>query len=181
MNALLGVIAALLLVAACGSSDGSDDAADATDVAPESANDEESATTIETAETTVTTAAPEAAPAGSLVRVSGGTTDPWEIAGNCLWTPDNTGAASSLYVVEDIDDEREEEITILEVWPRQLEEDSETGIIGSILEPGGNLLTVLDVEPSFDGETITLMTDVHNGIKTFDDPPDFTLTITCGP
>lgn len=160
----------------------SDESSELTNLAPEESGDEASATTAPAA--TAETLPPETAapgPADSLVRVSGGTTDPWEIAGYCQWTPDNTGAASSLYVVEDIDDDRDEEITILEVWPMQLEEDSESLIIGSLLEPGGNLLTVLDVEASFDDGIITLLADVHNGIKTFDDPPDFTLTITCGP
>lgn len=178
---LVGV-SALFLVSACGSSGGSGDTSDFTNLVPDESGGEASDTT--TAATTGETSPPETAvpePADSLVRVSGGTTDSWEIAGYCQWTPDNTGAASSLYVVEDVDDDREEQITILEVWPIDLQEDSETGIIGSIIEPGGNLLTVLDIQPSFDGETITLLADVHDGIKTFDDPPDFTLTVTCGP
>ncbi len=175
------VATSVLLLAACGSSD--DDAggepAELTNQAPDDAGSD-TATETTTADTAPPeTAAPESA--DPVVRVSGGTTDPWEIAGNCVWTPDNTGAASSLYIVEDIDEDREEEITILEAWPFQLEEDSVSLVIGSIVEPGGNLLTVLDVEASSDGETITLLADVHNGIKTFDDPPDFTLTVTCGP
>ncbi len=52
---------------------------------------------------------------------------------------------------------------------------------GSIVEPGGNVLVVIGVEPSWDGETITLMTDVHSGLKGADAPPDHTLTVTCGP
>ncbi len=175
------VATSVLLFAACGSSD--DDAAgESAELTNQVPADAGSETTTET--TTAETAPPETAPpesADPVVRVSGGTTDPWEIAGNCVWTPDNTGAASSLYIVEDVDDDREEAITILEAWPFELKEDSVSLIIGSIVEPGGNLLTVLDVEASSDGETITLLADVHNGIKTFDDPPDFTLTITCGP
>lgn len=171
------------MLVACGSSD--DDAAGGpAEVADTVETGDEDAGSVEVAETAPPeTAPPETAPAadaGSVVRVSGGTTDPWEIAGYCEWTPDNTGGASSLYVVEDTDEARDEEITILEVWPFNIEDDSETSIIGSIVEPGGNLLTVIDVDPSFDGTTITLLVGVVNGVN-FSETPEFTVTVTCGP
>lgn len=180
-RALLCVVSAVLLLAACGSSADDEATTELTNEAPVDAGDgEATATTEVAAETTVAETAPPE-PAGSVVRVSGGSTEPWEIPGYCEWTPDNDGPASSLYVVEDTDDERTEGLTILEVWPISIEDDSTTSIIGSIEEPDGNALFVIGVEPSFDGETITLLTDVHSGLKGADDPPDFTLTITCTP
>lgn len=176
----------ILLLGACGSSDGDEATTDVADAQDSGADAETDTATSETtvadvaADTTVETAPPETAAAGSVVRVSGGSTDPWEIDGYCEWTPDNTGAASSLYVVEDTDDERDEEITILEVWPFNIEDDSETSIIGSIVEPGGSLLSVIDVEPSFDGTNITLLVGVVSGVN-FSETPEFTVTVTCNP
>jgi len=177
------VVFALFTVSACGSSDVSDEASESDNVEAESTAtttlpDESVAEDTAVEATAEDTVAPETE--GATVRVSGGTTDPWEIAGNCQWTPDNTGAASSLYVVEDTDDTREEEIGIFEVWPISLDDDSETSIIGSIVEPGGGLLSVIDVEPSFDGTTITLQVGVVTGVN-FSETPEFIVTVTCGP
>lgn len=175
------LVAVVVLCWGCGSSDEPAEQADATvDQAAGTETDTqptEVAITPEDAAPTATTPAGE-----SVIRVSGGSTDPWEIAGTCEWTPDNTSAASQLWAVTDVEDDREEDLTILEAWPVVVEDDTETVLVGSIVEPGGNVLVVTDAESTFDGETVTVAADVYNvGNLGSADPPDFNVTVTCGP
>ncbi len=174
-------VATMLAAAGCGSSADESAAEDSTaeaSIPNESATATTAAPEQETQEQTTVAAAPESS--GQQIEINGGPAGPWSAVGTCLWNPDNTGPASSLWVVEDSEDDGlPGELTILYVWPFVIEDDTEPALIGSIVEPDENLLTVIEADASFDGTTLTLLASVHNGIKTFDDPPDFVLTITC--
>lgn len=115
------------------------------------------------------------------MRVTGGPGDPWELPGVCEWNPENTGAASVVLSIKDTDEELTQDVDIFEVWPVTVEDDSETALLGFVTNPGGMMLVLIDADVTSDGETITVIANAHEGFKTFDDPPDHTLTITCGP
>lgn len=155
------------------------------EVVSEEAGDESSGTTaVDTpaADTSTETAPPAAdETAVSVIQVSGGPTGPWEINGRCSWTPDNTAPASFLYDVESLNSETEATVSVFEAWAFDVEENPDPFQIGTILEPAGNILFVIGIEPSYDGETMTLLVDTHEGLKAEGVPPDYTLTMTCTP
>ncbi len=175
--------AAAAMVAAAGCGSGTDEPA-AQDSSSEASTPGESAAATtaapeqETEEATTVAAEPD--PSGQQIEISGGPAGSWNASGSCSWTPDNVGPASSLWVVEDFgEDGLPGQLTVFLAWPFVLEDDTEPALIGSIVEPDDNLLTVIDADASFDDGTLTVVANVHDGIKTFDDPPDFVVTITC--
>ena len=170
------VVAVAMLAASCGSSEPT---IEENASAASSALEAQSSDTTELAtETTIAAAEPEQS--GSQIVIAGGSGDTWSAVGTCTWTPDNTGAASTLWVVEDSDEDGlDGELTMLYVWPMSIEDDSEPVLIGSIVEPNGTLLTVIGAEASADGGALTVLAEVHEGVKSADDPSDYLLTISC--
>lgn len=176
---------AALTMAACGGSgsterlEGTEETPDSTQAAAAQAAESET-TTVEAGETAPTEPEAQAESAGQRLEVSGGSTDPWSADATCWWNPDNSAPASTLWLVESVEnDEVEEEMTVLYVWPMSIEDDSEPSLIGTIIEPNGNLLVVIDADASSDGDTVTVLMDVHEGLKSAEDPADYTLTVTC--
>ncbi len=163
----------VFVLAACGSSEPAEivEAPDESPVTTEPSGQAADDTAPTTVEEPTTEAPVEDVVDDSAIQVSGGVAGPWTTTGGCAWNPDASGVAAIVWEVFSSEANASDgEVTVLFLWPLVIEDDSEPGVLGSIVEPDGNLLLVIGAEASSDGSTLTVLADVSDGL---------TVTITC--
>ena len=58
-------------------------------------------------------------------------------------------------------------------------EDTTPFVTGSFVDADGGVFVVIDAEDVSDGSNLIVNFGMHDGVKTIDDPIDFTATVTC--
>ena len=173
----------LFVLASCGGSDEANSATSTTSAAASVETDADAATSTtsdDPVETTTTTAATPDEPASGLGQAELVFDDgrSWTLDGVCVHTPDNTGAAAALWRIE-VEAADGASFIAIEAFPFN-SEDTTPFLTGSFVDADDNVFVVIEAEDVSDGSNLILNLGMHDGVKTLDDPIDFTATVTCG-
>lgn len=181
---ILLLLFSLFVLASCGGSDEASPATSTTSVAASVEDGAAVATSTTSAdpvvEETTTTAATTDEPASGLGQAELVFEDgrSWTLDGVCVHTPDNTGAAAALWRVE-VEAADGASFIAIKAFPFD-PEDTTPFLTGSFVDADDNVFVVIEAEDVSDGSNLILTLGMHDGVKTIDDPVDFTATVTCG-
>lgn len=180
---MLLLLISLFVLASCGGSDEANPATSTTSAAT-SVEDGAGATTSTISDdpvgTTTTTAATTDEPASGLGQAELVFEDgrSWTLDGVCVHTPDNTGAAAALWRIE-VEAADGASFIAIKAFPFD-PENTTPFLTGSFVDADDNVFVVIEAEDVSDGSNLILNLGMHDGVKTMDDPIDFTATVTCG-
>ena len=180
---LLLLMILMVVLASCGGDDDGDATPDPSTTSASSDQDAGTETTTTSGEssdeTTTTTEAPTQEPVpgqqqAELVFDDGRS---WTLEGVCSYTPENTGAGAALWSVE-VQAADAASLIAVSAFPFD-PENTIPFVTGSFVDADDNVFVVIEAEDVSDGSDLIVNFGMHDGVKTIDDPIDFTATVTC--
>jgi hypothetical protein len=182
---LVLLMISMVVLASCGGDgDGDGDAVPATSTTSASsdqdAGTETAATSGESSDETTTTTEPptqEPVPGQQQAELVFDDGRSWALEGVCSYTPENTGAAAALWSVE-VQAADAASLIAISAFPFDAE-NTTPFVTGSFVDADDNVFVVIEAEDVSDGSDLILSFGMHDGVKTIDDPIDFTATLTC--